>query len=149
MFKLDERVAVVKKRKRVGRGGSRGGTAGRGHKGQKARSGAGRKILSSFEGGQMPLHRRLPKRGFTNARFKITYELIQLEQLEKYFDNEQEVTKELLCQKGLLKNAKSVVKVLGNGELSKKLTVAVDACSASALEKIQSCGGNVSLIKGA
>ncbi len=149
MFKLDERVAIVKKRKRVGRGGSRGGTAGRGHKGQKARSGAGRKVLCSFEGGQMPLHRRLPKRGFTNARFKIKYEIISLSHLEQLFDNEQTITKEDFVKKGLLKNSKSPAKILGNGELTKKLTITVDACSASALEKIKSCGGTVAVIKGA
>lgn len=149
MFKLDERVALVKKRKRVGRGGSRGGTSGRGHKGQKARPGAGRKILASFEGGQMPLHRRLPKRGFNNTRFQLVREHISLDQLELHFDNEQEVTKEVLFQKGLIKESKARVKILGDGNLSKKLTITIDACSASALEKIQSCGGNVSLIKGA
>lgn len=149
MFKLSERVPVVKKRKRIGRGGSRGGTSGSGHKGQKARSGAGRKILISFEGGQMPLHRRLPKRGFTNARFKIRHSLISLAQLEQAFDNEQTVTKKDFVAKGLLKSVKETVKVLGTGELSKKIIVTVDACSASALEKIKSCGGEVTLIKGA
>jgi large subunit ribosomal protein L15 len=149
MFKLDERVAVVKKRKRVGRGGSRGGTSGRGHKGQKSRSGAGRKLSCAFEGGQMPLHRRLPKRGFTNARFKVVHELVKLSELEQFFDNEQTVTKEDLVNKGLLKSIKSSVKVLSNGEITKKLTITVDACSASALEKIKSCGGAVAFIKGA
>lgn len=148
MFNLNERVPVTKKRKRIGRGGSRGGTSGKGTKGQKARSGAGRKLRSAFEGGQMPLHRRLPRRGFTNGRFKVEYELIQLGQLELLFENGQVVTKEDLVKKGLLKNVKCGVKVLGNGDFSKKLTVTVDACSLPALEKIRSCGGDVTLIKG-
>lgn len=148
MLKLNERVSLVKKRKRVGRGGSRGGTSGRGHKGQKSRSGAGRKISSGFEGGQMPLHRRLPKRGFNNKRFAIEYSLIQLADLEKYFDVDQAITKEVLVEKGLLKTVKTRVKLLGNGELSKKLNITVDACSASAAEKVKSCGGEVSLAKG-
>ena len=148
MLKLNERVALVKKRKRVGRGGSRGGTSGRGNKGQKSRSGAGRKISSGFEGGQMPLHRRLPKRGFNNKRFAIEYSLIQLADLEKYFDVDQAITKEVLVKKGLLKTVKTRVKLLGNGELSKKLNITVDACSVSAAEKVKSCGGEVSLAKG-
>lgn len=148
MFELNQRVALVKKRKRVGRGGSRGGTSGRGSKGQKARSGAGRKVLCSFEGGQMPLHRRLPKRGFNNTRFRPVRALIQLGQLEAYFEADQAVTKEALIEKGLLKNVKHQVKLLGNGELSKKLVITVDACSAAALEKVKACGGDVTLIKG-
>jgi len=148
MLKLNERVSLVKKRKRVGRGGSRGGTSGRGHKGQKSRSGAGRKILVQFEGGQMPLHRRLPKRGFNNTRFQTEYSLIQLSDLEKYFDVDQAITKEALVEKGLIKTVKTKVKLLGNGELSKKLTIMVDACSSPALKKVKSCGGEVTLAKG-
>lgn len=149
MFKLDQRVGIVKKRKRVGRGGSRGGTSGRGHKGQKARSGAGRKLQVAFEGGQMPLHRRLPKRGFSNARFKAVYELVKLAHLDLHFQDGQAVTKEDLVKKGLLKSVKHHVKLLADGEFSKKLTISVDACSVSALEKVKSCGGDITLIKGA
>lgn len=149
MFKLNERTALVKKKKRVGRGGSRGGTAGKGHKGQKARSGAGRKLNSGFEGGQMPLHRRLPKRGFNNELFREERVFVTLDQLEQYFEVDQKVTKDLLCKKGLIKSSKAVVKLLANGQISKKLTLEIDACSSSALEKITACGGNVTLIKGA
>lgn len=149
MFELNERVALVKKRKRVGRGGSRGGTSGRGHKGQNARSGAGRKVLASFEGGQMPLHRRLPKRGFNNTRFQVETAIVNLEQLERCFDNEATVTKQELVEKGLLKNTRIRVKILGNGEFSKKLKITVDACSNTALEKIKTSGGEVTLAKGA
>jgi large subunit ribosomal protein L15 len=149
MLKLNNRVAIVKKKKRIGRGGSRGGTSGRGHKGQKARSGAGRKIGPAFEGGQMPLHRRLPKRGFNNTRFRVESAIITLDQLEKHFDAESKVTKELLFEKGLLKKVRVAVKVLNTGEITKKLDVTVDGCSASAIEAITACGGVVNLIKGA
>ncbi len=149
MFNLSERVKLSKKRKRIGRGGSRGGTSGKGTKGQKARSGAGRKLRPGFEGGQMPLHRRMPRRGFTNGRFKVEFELVKLGQLEDYFDNGTTVTKELLFERGILKNTNVLVKVLADGEFSKKFIVTVDACSASALQKIKACGGEVSLIKGA
>ena len=106
MLKLNNLTSAGKKRKRVARGGSRGGTSGKGHKGQKARSGP--KISASFEGGQMPLSRRLPKRGFTNARFKKDVLVIDLDQLERYFDAEAQVDKAALAQKGLLKGHKKV-----------------------------------------
>lgn len=149
MFKLNERTPLVKKKKRVGRGGSRGGTAGKGHKGQKARSGAGRKLNSGFEGGQMPLHRRLPKRGFNNELFRDERVFVTLDQLEQNFDANQTVTKDLLSKKGLIKSSKATVKLLANGQISKKLVVEIDACSGAALEKVTACGGNVTLIKGA
>lgn len=147
MNKLNERVKITRKRKRVGRGGSRGGTSGKGHKGQKARSGAGRKIGPAFEGGQMALHRRLPKRGFTNARFKKEFALVNLDQLETVFNEGDEVTKGALAEKGLIRNTKVLVKVLARGELSKKMTVTVDACSTGAQKAITSCGGEIHLIK--
>jgi len=149
MLKLNNRVSIVQKRKRVGRGGSRGGTSGRGHKGQNSRSGAGRKILSSFEGGQMPLHRRLPKRGFNNTRFQKEIVILTLDQLENNFDVEAKVTKDLLFEKGLLKKKTVFIKVLNNGKLTKKLNITVDACSTSAAKVITSCGGEVHLEKGA
>ena len=146
MNKLHERVKIKKTRKRVGRGGSRGGTSGKGHKGQKARSGAGRKIGPAFEGGQMPLHRRLPKRGFTNARFKKEFSLINLDQLETLFSDGDTITKTVLLEKGLVRNQRVLVKILARGKLSKKITLTVDACSAGAQEAITSCGGEVHLI---
>ena len=149
MFTLNDRVSISKKRKRIGRGGSRGGTSGKGTKGQKARSGGARKLRAGFEGGQMPLHRRLPKRGFNNEQFRTDYVVINVEQLDKLFNTNESVTKESLMEKGLLKNTKLCVKVLGNGQLSKSLHITVDACSASAMEKIKKHGGDVQLIKGA
>ncbi len=144
---LSNRVEIVEKRKRVGRGGSRGGTSGKGNKGQKARSGAGRKISAGFEGGQMPLHRRLPKRGFKNTRFATAIEIINLEQLETFFAEGDSVNRISLIEKGLLTRHSGPVKLLGKGSLSKKLVVTVDACSNSALEVVKSRGGEVHFIK--
>lgn len=146
MNNLHERVKITRKRKRVGRGGSRGGTSGKGHKGQKARSGAGRKIGPAFEGGQMPLHRRLPKRGFTNARFKKEFFLVNLDQLDTAFNDGDTVTKDVLVEKGLVKSTRVLVKILGRGKLAKKINLTVDACSAGAQEAITSCGGEIHLI---
>ncbi len=144
---LNTRISLCKKRKRVGRGGSRGGTSGKGSKGQNARAGAGRKLRPGFEGGQMPMHRRLPKRGFNNNQFKKVFVLISLDQLERCFDVGQEVTKDIIVQKGLAKNTQQLFKVLGSGTLTKKLHVMVDAYSVSASQAIVSCGGKASLIK--
>lgn len=94
---LDNLSKLVKKRKTVGRGGSRGGTCGKGHKGQKARSGG--KVGAQFEGGQMPLTRRLPKRGFSNAKFKVSYKIINLDILENRFQHEDIINKESLLEK--------------------------------------------------
>ena len=145
MAMLHTLVPAGKKRKRVGRGGDRGGTSGKGHKGQKARSGGG--VSFQFEGGQMPLTRRLPKRGFSNARFKKTYEVINLGTLDKAFDAGTEVTKELLLSKGLIKKLGSLVKVLGSGLLEKGITVHADAFSKAAVTSITNAGGNVHVIK--
>lgn len=145
MLNLNTRVSICTKKKRIGRGGSRGGTSGRGHKGQNARSGAGRKINDSFEGGQMPIHRRLPKRGFTNGRFKKDFVLVSLDRLELICAADDVVTKDFLKNKGLLRNTKTLVKVLGNGTLSKKITIKVDACSASAREAIVAQGGEIQI----
>ena len=142
MLKLDKLTPSGKKRKRRGRGGSRGGTSGRGHKGQKARSGGN--ISPRFEGGQMPLSRRLPKRGFTNARFKVEVKVVNLDQLETQFEEGAQVDKAILFEKGILKgHGKFVLKVLGNGALTKKLTVVADAFSASAVKAIENLGGLV------
>lgn len=146
MFQLNNLTPLVKKRKRVGRGGKLGGTSGKGHKGQKARSGGYVRI--GFEGGQMPLFRRLPKRGFNNFNFRTEYEIVNLKQLEDAFTVSEIVTRESLLEKGLIKAHKGyLLKVLGNGELSKKLTVHADAFSKSALKAIEDCGGEARLNK--
>ena len=128
---------------RVGRGhgSGNGKTAGKGHKGQKARSGAPR---PGFEGGQMPLYRRLPKRGFTNRNSKDIV-AINLSALE-VFENGETVTVETLLEKGIVKNPKDGVKILGNGELTKKLNVKVNAVSETAKSKIEAAGGTVEVI---
>ncbi|MEG3639775.1 50S ribosomal protein L15 [Magnetococcus sp. PR-3] len=147
-MKLNEIPAVPgngQSKNRVGRGPASGNgkTAGRGHKGQKARSGGYHK--SGFEGGQMPLQRRLPKRGFTNFTRK-EYSIVQVEALEKFFDAGSEVTAEALREKGLLgKKAKSGIKLLANGEITKAITVHVDKASASAIAKMEAAGGKVVL----
>lgn len=144
MFKLNNLFKLVKKRKTVGRGGSRGGTSGKGHKGQKARSGGS--VGPSFEGGQMPFSRRLPKRGFNNKRFQRDIEIVGLDQLEKKFANGDTVNKELLIEKGLIKGRSGAsVKILGGKTLTKKLTVVADAFSGSALETIKKMGGEATL----
>ena len=124
-----------------GHGSGNGKTAGKGHKGQKARSGATR---PGFEGGQMPLYRRIPKRGFKN-RNRLEIVAINISALEK-FDNGADVTVDTLIESGIVKNPKDGVKILGNGELTKKLTVKVNACSAGAEEKIKALGGTVEVI---
>ena len=124
-----------------GHGSGNGKTAGKGHKGQKARSGAPR---IGFEGGQMPLYRRLPKRGFHNRNTKIIV-TINLDTLNRFEDGA-EVTVESLMNMGIVKNPRDGVKVLGNGELTKKLDVKLNAFSASAVEKIQALGGNAEVI---
>lgn len=124
-----------------GHGSGNGKTAGKGHKGQKARSGATR---PGFEGGQMPLYRRLPKRGFTNRNTKEIV-AVNLSVLEA-FDNGTTVDVETLIAKGIIKNPRDGVKILGNGELTKKLDVKVNAFSASAKEKIEALGGTAEVI---
>ncbi len=124
-----------------GHGSGNGKTAGKGHKGQKARSGAPR---PGFEGGQMPLYRRIPKRGFTN-RNSLDIVAINISALEK-FDNGAEVSVETLIEAGIIKDARDGVKILGNGELTKKLNVKANAFSASAKEKIEALGGTAEVI---
>ena len=124
-----------------GHGSGNGKTAGKGHKGQKARSGAPR---VGFEGGQMPLYRRIPKRGFKNRNSKEIIS-INVDALER-FDNGATVDVEALLNAGVIKKTGDGVKILGNGELTKKLTVKVDALSASAKEKIEAAGGTVEVI---
>ena len=124
-----------------GHGSGNGKTAGKGHKGQKARSGATR---PGFEGGQMPLYRRLPKRGFTNRNSK-TIVGVNVSALER-FDNDTVVTVETLLENGIIKNVYDGVKILGNGELTKKLTVKVNAFSEGAKAKIEALGGTCEVI---
>lgn len=124
-----------------GHGSGNGKTAGKGHKGQKARSGAPR---LGFEGGQMPLYRRIPKRGFKN-RNRLEIVAINISALEK-FDNGADVTVDTLIESGIVKNPKDGVKILGNGELTKKLNVKANAFSASAKEKIETLGGTCEVI---
>lgn len=124
-----------------GHGSGNGKTAGKGHKGQKARSGAPR---PGFEGGQMPLYRRIPKRGFT-CRNSKTIVGINVSVLE-CFENDTVVTVETLLESGIVKNPRDGVKILGNGELTKKLTVKVDAYSEGAKAKIEACGGTCEVI---
>lgn len=133
-----------KERNRVGRGigSGNGKTAGRGHKGQNSRSGGG--VRPGFEGGQNPLYRRLPKRGFTNPTRK-EYAIVNLETLNR-FEAGTEVTPELLLETGIVSNAKSGIKVLGDGQLEKGLTVKANKFSASAKEAIEAAGGKTEVI---
>jgi len=132
-------------RKRVGRGpgSGLGKTSGKGHKGQNARSGGG--VRPGFEGGQIPLFRRLPKRGFSNHMFKTEYAVINLSDLNRFNDGDV-VTPELLREMGIIKKQLSGVKVLGNGTLEKKVTVKAHKFSESAKEKIETSGGKVEVI---
>ena len=132
------------KRKRVGRGmgSGMGKTSTRGHKGQRSRSGS--RIMRGFEGGQMPLHRRLPKRGFVNI-FRTEYEVVNLEKLAS-LDATGEITPEVLRKAGMVSSKKALVKVLGQGELSKPLTVHAHRFSKSAQEKIEKAGGKVQVL---
>lgn len=133
-----------KRSKRVGRGigSGHGKTSTRGQKGQKSRSGGG--LRPGFEGGQMPLHRRLPKRGFVNI-FAKEFAIVNVEQLEN-FSNGDVVTPELLQEKGIIKDLKDGLKVLGRGDLSKSITVKANKFSESAVKKIQEAGGKVEVI---
>jgi large subunit ribosomal protein L15 len=132
-------------RKRVGRGpgSGNGKTAGKGHKGQKSRSGYSRRF--GFEGGQMPLVRRLPKRGFTNI-FKVEFQVVNLRDLERVFADGDTVTPETLQEKGLSRGGKRPVKILGDGELSKKLKVQVHKFSGSARAGIEKAGGSCEVV---
>lgn len=140
---LSPEKGSTKRNKRVGRGhgSGHGKTSCRGHKGQKARSGGGTR--TGFEGGQTPLHRRLPKRGFKNI-FKKEYVIIALRDLAEFSDAI--ITPEVMIEKGLLKDMKSGIKILGDGEIKKSLTIKAHAFSASAKEKILKAGGKAEII---
>ncbi|MEE1245025.1 MAG: 50S ribosomal protein L15 [Acutalibacteraceae bacterium] len=144
MHELAPAFGSTKESKRIGRGhgSGQGKTAGKGHKGQKAR--AGRGIRAGFEGGQMPLQRRVPKRGFNNI-FAEEWAAINVAALEVFEDNTV-VDAAALAQKGIIKKANLPIKVLGNGKLTKKLEVKLNAYSASAAEKITAAGGKAEVI---
>jgi len=132
---------------RVGRGhgSGQGKTAGRGHKGAQSRSGWGKK--RGFEGGQMPLHRRVPKRGFNNP-FRVEYAVVNLDTLVEVFDAGSDVTPELLRERGLVREKRALIKVLGRGDVTKKLTVRAHKFSGTAAEKIAAAGGVAEVIAG-
>ncbi|RME15245.1 MAG: 50S ribosomal protein L15 [Bdellovibrio sp.] len=142
LSELRPKKGSVKKSKRLGRGrgSGKGGTSSKGHKGQKARSGGS--IARGFEGGQMPIQRRLPKFGFTNALFKKTYEIVHLDQLNRF---EGEISPSVLEQAGLVKK-NSAIKVLLRGKIERGLTVKVHKISESAKRAIEEAGGTVELI---
>ena len=145
-MKLHELVAnegATQAKKRVGRGSGSGlgKTSGKGQKGQKARSGKG----ATFEGGQLPLYRRLPKRGFSNSEFKTVYAVINLSDLNRFEDGTV-VTTALLKEVGLVKKGLDGIKVLGNGSLEKKLTIQANKFSTSAIEKIEKSGSKAEVI---
>ncbi len=144
LHELKSNEGTRKTRNRVGRGMSSGNgkTSGRGHKGQKARSGGG--VRPGFEGGQMPLFQRLPKRGFTNIHRK-EFAIVNLDTLNRFEDGT-EVTPELLLETGVVSNMKAGVKVLAKGNLEKKLTVKAHKFSASAKEAIEAAGGKTEVI---
>jgi large subunit ribosomal protein L15 len=141
LHNLKPAEGATRKRKRVGRGpgSGNGKTAGRGHKGQRSRSGYSRRY--GFEGGQMPLVRRIPKRGFTNI-FRVGYQVVNLRDLDRVFADGDTVTPEILADKGLIRGDKKPVKVLAAGELGKKLTVQVHAFSKNAQASIEAAGGS-------
>ena len=138
----DGAVKISRRRKGRGMSSGLGKTSGRGHKGQNARSGGGVRI--GFEGGQMPLTRRLPKRGFTNA-FAKEYSIVNIQDLD-VFEDDTVVTPELLIENGFIKKVNDGVKILGNGTLTKKLTVKAHGYSKSAQEKIEAVGGKAEVI---
>ena len=145
LHELEKNVGAKQRKKIVGRGpgSGLGKTSGKGHKGQNARSGGG--VKPTFEGGQLPLYRRLPKRGFSNFDFKVTYATINVEDLNRFEDGTV-VSPALLKEIGLIKNQLNGIKVLGNGNLDKKLTIQAHRFSKSAIEKIEASGSKIEVI---
>jgi large subunit ribosomal protein L15 len=135
-----------KKSKRLGQGigSGTGKTAGKGHKGQKSRSGGG--VRPGFEGGQMPLVLRIPKRGFNNARFAVNYQIVNIESLCRIFESNQEVTIKELLSSRLIHNVKLPVKILARGEMDRPLTIKANAFSESAKNKIEAAGGKAEVL---
>ena len=142
---LSPAAGASKARKRIGRGpaSGQGKTAGKGHKGQLARAGRGQR--AGFEGGQMPLQRRVPKRGFNNI-FATEMVIVNVATLDKYFEDGATVTVDALLEKGIIKKTLDGVKILGQGELAKKLTVQANAFSETAKSKIEAAGGKAEVI---
>ena len=142
MHEIGPAYGATTKRKRVGRGigSGTGKTAGRGQKGQKSRSGGS--IRRGFEGGQTPLFKRIPKRGFSNDHFSVEYAIVNLNELEK-FDNGTVITSELLLKEKIIRKELDGLKILGNGEFTKKLTIVAAKFSKTAVEKIQAAGGKI------
>ncbi len=140
------KTAELKSRKRVGRGpgSGMGKTATRGENGQKSRSGVS--IKPWFQGGQSPIYRRVPKRGFNNAQFTTRFAVINLSDLNKFFNDGDVVSPEILKERGIIKKQLSGVKVLANGELEKKLTVKANRFSSAAVTKIENAGGKTEVI---
>ena len=145
LHELEKNIGATHAKKRVGRGSGSGlgKTSGRGQKGQKARSGGG--VNPVFEGGQLPLYRRIPKRGFKNAMFKTRYAVINVEELN-VFEDGTVVTPALLKEAGIIKNQLDGIKVLGTGNLEKKLTIQANKFSTSALAKIKESGSKAEVI---
>ena len=145
LHELEKNIGATKKRKIVGRGrgSGLGKTSGKGHKGQNARSGGG--VRPVFEGGQTPLYRRLPKRGFNNAQFATVYAVINVSDLNR-FENGTVVSPALLKEVGLVKNQLDGIKVLGNGNLEKKLTVQANKFSKAAKDKIEASGSKIEVM---
>ena len=145
LHELEKNIGATSSRKRVGRGAGSGlgKTSGKGQKGQNSRSGGG--VRANFEGGQIPLYRRLPKRGFSNAEFKTTYAVINVSDLN-VFEDGTVVTPALLKETGLLKKQLDGVKVLGNGTLERKLTIQANKFSKEAMEKINKAGSKFEVI---
>ncbi len=145
LHELEQNIGATHKKKRVGRGSGSGlgKTCGRGQKGQKARSGGS--INPVFEGGQLPLYRRIPKRGFSNALFKKEYAIVNVSDLN-VFEDGTIVNQALLKEKGIISKELSGVKVLGEGKLEKKLTIQANKFSKSAVEKIKESGSNIEVI---
>lgn len=142
-FEIRAPKGANRNKKIVGRGRATGvgKTSGRGHNGQNSRSGG--KVRPGFEGGQMPLYRRIARRGFSNARFKTVYTAINLSDLQEKFKSGDKVNLETLVKVGLIKTSEKLVKILGNGDIKKKLDVEIETISASAKEKILAAGGSV------
>ncbi|MFM2178259.1 MAG: ribosomal protein [Verrucomicrobiota bacterium] len=140
---VQPRPGAKKRRKRIGCGESsgHGKTSCKGHKGQKARAGKG--IRPGFEGGQMPLHRRLPKKGFSNVQFRDVYEVVNVGSLNDAFEDGAVINEASLRESGLVNRNCDAIKILGTGDLSRKLTIEIKSVSASAREKIEKAGGSV------
>ncbi len=147
IHEITEKTGKYKSRKRIGRGhGSGSGkTSGRGHKGAQSRSGYSRR--PAFEGGQMQYFRRIPKRGFSNAEFKTVYHIVNLASIEQRFEKGATVDATSLVEAGLIRNFNNPVKILGNGDITISINITADKFSASAVKKIESAGGSVTVIE--